>query len=371
MLTPDYYNKFTCIADKCPITCCKEWKIAVDADTNRRWKKLLPPDNIPECRKNLSAYTTKKDGQRVIGLDAMHRCPFLDDAKLCRLVSAYGDSVLSETCATFPREYHTFHDHKEAMLMPCCPAVIDLWRDTLLDFPQVSEPDALFLIRTSIMDLIQDTNISIEEALLESFYILSELAKNAPITIAKVTEYFSPASLAELRTAIRDVELPAADTWIECNELLQDLSVNYIEEGLYTRYLNPLMRLAEDFTADCSDFSSTRSEFQAAMQDYTLLFRNFLANEIFSDLILPDDTLEDMLLHLEWIALEYTAIRQSLYLHCSAEGANHLSNETVRDYIVILSRMTGYEDADIREYLENSFASPIWDWGYFALVVGK
>ena len=182
MLTPDYYNKFTCIADKCPITCCKEWKIAVDADTNRRWKKLLPPDNIPECRKNLSAYTTKKDGQRVIGLDAMHRCPFLDDAKLCRLVSAYGDSVLSETCATFPREYHTFHDHKEAMLMPCCPAVIDLWRDTLLDFPQVSEPDALFLIRTSIMDLIQDTNISIEEALLESFYILSELAKNAPIT---------------------------------------------------------------------------------------------------------------------------------------------------------------------------------------------
>lgn len=61
--------------------------------------------------------------------------------------------------------------------MPCCPAVIDLWRDTLLDFPQVSDPDALFLIRASIMDLIQDTNISIEEALLESFYILSELAK--------------------------------------------------------------------------------------------------------------------------------------------------------------------------------------------------
>lgn len=177
MLTPDYYNKFTCIADKCPITCCKEWKIAVDADTNRRWKKLLPPDTVPECRKNLSAYTTKKDGQRVIGLDAMHRCPFLDEAKLCRLVSTYGDSVLSETCTTFPREYHTFHDHKEGMLMPCCPAVIDLWRYTLLDFPQVSEPDALFLIRTSIMNLIQDTNISIEEALLESFYILSELAK--------------------------------------------------------------------------------------------------------------------------------------------------------------------------------------------------
>lgn len=368
MLAPDYYNKFTCIADKCPITCCKEWKIAVDADTNRRWKKLLPPDTVPECRKNLSAYTTKKDGQRVIGLDAMHRCPFLDDAKLCRLVSAYGDSVLSETCATFPREYHTFHNHKEGMLMPCCPAVIDLWRDTLLDFPQVSDPDALFLIRALIMDLIQDTNISIEEALLESFYILSELAKNAPITIAKVTEYFSPASLAELRAAIHDVELPAADTWMECNELLQDLSVNYIEESLYASYLNPLITLAEQFTVPDDE---RLIDFNKQLHTYDILFRNYVANEIFSDLLMPEDTIDDMLLHLEWIAMEYASIRQSLFLLCSAEGANHLSYETVRDYIVILSRMTGYEDADIREYLENSFASPIWDWGYFALVVGK
>lgn len=27
---PDYYNNFKCIADKCSITCCQEWKIAVD-----------------------------------------------------------------------------------------------------------------------------------------------------------------------------------------------------------------------------------------------------------------------------------------------------------------------------------------------------
>lgn len=364
MLTPDYYNKFTCIADKCPITCCKEWKIAVDADTNRRWKKLLPPDTVPECRKNLSAYTTKK---RRAARNRIRRDASLSFLR-CRLVSAYGDSVLSETCATFPREYHTFHDHKEGMLMPCCPAVIDLWRDTLLDFPLVSEPDALFLIRASIINLIQDTNISIEEALLESFYILSELAKNAPITIAKVTEYFSPASLAELRAAIHDVELPAADTWMECNELLQDLSVNYIGEGLYASYLNPLITLAEQFTVP-NDVKL--ADFHRQLHTYDILFRNYMANEIFSDLLMPEDTIDDILLHLEWIAMEYASIRQSLFLLYSAEGANHLSYETVRDYIVILSRMTGYEDADIREYLENSFASPIWDWGYFALVVGK
>ena len=81
-IRPDYYDEFSCIAGQCPITCCQEWKIAVDADTNRRWKKVLPPDTMPgcaksqsldqvsgdakNCGKNLSTYTCMKDGIRVI-----------------------------------------------------------------------------------------------------------------------------------------------------------------------------------------------------------------------------------------------------------------------------------------------------------------
>lgn len=42
----------------------------------------------------------------------------------------------------------------------------------------------------------------------------------------------------------------------------------------------------------------------------------------------------------------------------------------VRDYITVISRITGYDHSDIKEYLENSFESIIWEWGYLALVVG-
>ena len=152
-IRPDYYDEFSCIAGQCPITCCQEWKIAVDADTNRRWKKVLPPDTMPgcaksqsldqasgdskNCGKNLSTYTCMKDGIRVIRLDEEHRCPFLAKDKLCRLVLAYGDSILSETCTTFPREVHRFADHEEDTLMPGCPAVIDLWRHKEITLPSV------------------------------------------------------------------------------------------------------------------------------------------------------------------------------------------------------------------------------------------
>ena len=104
---------------------------------------------------------------------------------------------------------------------------------------------------------------------------------------------------------------------------------------------------------------------------------------MFSDLILPEnfetepeeaDNLEHMVLQMQWIAIAYAAIRQSLFLKWSldADGIpaeEALDYETVREYMVVISRMTGYEDEDIREYLENSFAELIWDWGYFALII--
>jgi len=65
----------------------------------------------------------------VIELTEEHKCPFLNENKLCKLVTAYGDNVLSEICAVFPREVHRFKTHEEETLMPCCPAVIDLLRE--------------------------------------------------------------------------------------------------------------------------------------------------------------------------------------------------------------------------------------------------
>ena len=109
-----------------------------------------------------------------------------------------------------------------------------------------------------------------------------------------------------------------------------------------------------------------------------------------------------MVIQFQWIALSYTAIRHLLFLtwlkqtasvsgHSdSIEGAAScegtpvsgepaptsepnavLSYETVRNAIVVIFRMTGYETDDILEYLENSFEELIWEWGYLAMIVGR
>lgn len=370
---PDYYEKFQCIADRCTITCCQEWKIGVDNETNRKWKKLLPPDTVVDKKKNLSAYTVKKDGMRVIVLDEKHRCPFLNEEKLCRLVCTYTDRVLSDTCTQFPREVHRFSTHEEETLMPCCPAVIDIWKDAKeIVFPKVDREykNHLFVIREHMMELLEDSTQRLEDQLKQDFYILLELNKQDSLTMQLINEYFSGESVAQLREAIAQIPMDELDSMDECNELLQDLAVNYQKEGLYKKYLDPILlqaeKLSETYVADtmCEDLQLFDKQFR----QWQPLLRKFLLNEFYSDLLVPDGNLESMIVSMQWIGMEYAVIRHSVFLKWMER--KQFTYEELRDYMVVITRMTGYEQEDIVEYLKNSFESLVWDWGYFALVTG-
>ena len=376
-LYPNYYQKFTCIADQCPITCCQEWKISVDDDTYRNWFTIQPPTDVTPQKSTLSTYTTYQDEARVIRLNEQKKCPFLKENGLCRLVLAHGDTILSETCTTFPREFHTFSNHIEKTLMPSCPAVIDLWKnESKLSFPSIdaslcSDTDSLlFSVRSHLIFLMQDSPASPEHILLECFYILLELQQQA-LSSDLLADYFSEPVIQQLSDAIKQMDFPLEDTLLECNELLQDLAINYQKEGLYSSFLTPLLALADQISEGGAnhDLSKEWHIFEAHFFKYQPLVRNFLANEFFSDLLSPDGDLESMIVQMQWIGMEYGVIRHSIFLKWLLEGKEELHYEVVRDSLVILTRMTGYEKDDIYEYLENSFDSLYWDWGYFAMIV--
>jgi lysine-N-methylase len=48
-----------------------------------------------------------------------------------------------------------------------------------------------------------------------------------------------------------------------------------------------------------------------------------------------------------------------------------MTYDKIRDIIVVMARVTGYDDTGIMDYLQRRFKSPVWDWGYFALLSGK
>ena len=217
---------------------------------------------------------------------------------------------------------------------------------------------------------MQNSPDSPEHILLECFYILLELQQQT-LSSDLLADYFSESVIGQLSDAIEQMDFPLEDTLLECNELLQDLAVNYQKEGLYSSFLTPLLALADQISEGTVnyDLAEEWDAFEQQFFQYQALIRNFLANEFFSDLLSPDGDLESMIVQMQWIGMEYGVVRHSIFLKWLLEGKGNLCYEVVRDSLVILTRMTGYEKDDIYEYLENSFDSLYWDWGYFAMIV--
>ena len=285
-MKPDYYEDFTCIADRCSFTCCREWKIGVDEDTFVKWKHTLTPDGMYDTdrgqqakKEKLSGYVRKKDGSRVIGLNKEKNCPFLNGKKLCRLVLTYGDEILSQTCQLFPREIHTFNeDVTEYALMPSCPAVIDLLRKREhisfsgeMDTSAYRELAPLVNLRAFLMKLMEDGAHTPEHNLMKIFYVLLDLYERVEDEQAKdgcmenkqvkdaaedalgldltdMAKMYPGGFLLELSETIDGIEQTLQYSIEERNELFLDLAENYRREGLYEKYLEPVAQLAEQLS---------------------------------------------------------------------------------------------------------------------------
>lgn len=198
VIEPDFYGDFHCIGGQCSFTCCKEWKIAVDHETKKRWRKMDVPETVLESgrvpehaclstsnKAQLSQFVVKKDGGEIIELLPNMRCPFLEDSELCRLVLDYGEECLSETCHVFPRETHEFTDRTERTLVSCCPEIVDRLHElTELHFTNLPYQDRAFLlkgndklfqIRNIMMYWLKDASVSNEVNLKRCLFMLLDL----------------------------------------------------------------------------------------------------------------------------------------------------------------------------------------------------
>lgn len=114
---PDYFEKFNCIADRCPDTCCAGWEVNLDNESAEKYKKACGCIG-DELRSRLEV---DEDGDYIFTLTENNRCPFLNDNKLCRLYIELGEESLSQTCKLFPRFYDDFGNFREMGLGLGCP----------------------------------------------------------------------------------------------------------------------------------------------------------------------------------------------------------------------------------------------------------
>ncbi len=391
---PEYYQSFFCSAADCRYTCCQEWTIAVDDDTKEKWKTLDIPETVVDIdrfsgKTHLSDLVRKSpDGCR-IEMKKTGVCPFLNDKKLCNIVLAYGEETLSRTCHTFPRKCQKYENHLEYSLDPGCPEVLDLlWNseafrlektegeltDSMKELAEAAEEtgeeeELLFLIREKAMELVGREDISLSTAWIMLFGLMLEFYERGDdLTAEFAEEMFAESVLDRLKETVMKAGRDPIEHFTERNELFLDLSENYRKKGLYTSVLEELADRAEWFElTDDGYVFFTCEEFETEWKKLEPKIRRIMQESLYSGMLLPGGSLYSMLLKTEWTALVLTAIRHGLFLRWELDEC--MDEEKAKDIVVVLLRMTGYSEADIEEYLENSFEEAVWSWGYMALIV--
>jgi len=374
------YDEFKCIAGECSLTCCQEWRIAVDEKTKKKWKGQSIQDEQTHDKVMLHECLVKDEDGQIIRLNQEKKCPFLNENKLCQLVNQLGEDFLSKTCTTFPRQMNSFSDRKEYVLTACCPVVVDKMKEQkpelMADGLVVKDEEEalLYEVRQMMLHLVEEKDYSIPESMMMIFYNLLELYEREAIDKKSVEEKIAPVQKNELIKAIRKMSFSQEDALIESNELFLDVVENYRKQGLYVPYLEPIAQIAEKLSAKSeygleAKVKAEYEQFEKTLVQYESLLKHYVMGEILGSSLLPDSSLEDMVTAFEWITLEYCVVRQALFLKWLEQGET-LSYEAVRDYLSVIARVTGYDACDTYEYLENSFEDVIWDWGYLAMILG-
>lgn len=165
MRRPAYYDDFRCIAGACRHSCCIGWEIDLDEDTLRRWRQL------PEKAQAEIFCHVEEGDPSSIRLDEEERCPFLNEAGLCRLILIHGEDILSQICRDHPRFRNFWGEEEEIGLGAACEAAAKLILSQqscpkILDSDTpISDPDAagLFSLRDQLLALAWAEDLTIPQ----------------------------------------------------------------------------------------------------------------------------------------------------------------------------------------------------------------
>ena len=228
--TPDYFNEFKCIADKCEDTCCAGWGIVIDDES---YKKYLLVDG--EFGYKLRNKIIDEEGEKIFALKG-DRCSFLNENNLCDIYSNLGSDGLCYTCRQYPRYLEEFGNLREVGISLSCPeaARIILSKNDKVKFNLTENDEEI--------SSYNDINPNIYINLMQSRKIVFDILQNreiglnhrCAIILAFINEVQEKIDLNDINS-IKDINKKYL------NKELIDETINYFQtfnNKLEQKYLN-------------------------------------------------------------------------------------------------------------------------------------
>lgn len=184
---PTYFDKFKCIASKCPDTCCAGWEADLDDEIIEKYK-TVDGELGERIRNSLSKDETDCD---IFALRENGRCLFLNSCNLCDIQAACGEEYLSKTCAMFPRFYDNFGKIREMGIGFGCPEAarimladdepfsLEFYEESVGDVDDIDENflSEIITLRAEIFAILEDEELSFRKKMENIFDIVTAFQK--------------------------------------------------------------------------------------------------------------------------------------------------------------------------------------------------
>jgi lysine-N-methylase len=223
-----YMTRFRCLGGDCEDNCCHTWRVYVD---RKHFERLRDRMASPAERAEFNANIRRADGESgrhryalIVFRENTTACAFLDGAGLCTVHGRYGEELLGDTCAIYPRQIGRIGERMELVGAPSCPEVARLlllhddagdrvpaepallgrgWITRAVD-PAAKDPyEANFLaVRGLIMDLLHARKYPLASRL----FFIAFFADRSRGYLRRGAKSFDAEGLRELGHSLQDVE---------------------------------------------------------------------------------------------------------------------------------------------------------------------
>ena len=129
-VTTTAMEAFSCLAERCPDTCCRDWAVPIDRPGLEQMKAALGSTTKGRDRLVhlvvLGRPSRHADDATYIRMDESGDCPLLETDNRCGVHAALGEQALTTACSVFPRTALAVEDRIEVGGSLACPEVARL-----------------------------------------------------------------------------------------------------------------------------------------------------------------------------------------------------------------------------------------------------
>lgn len=313
VLKPQYMNEFQCIGAACSDTCCSGWKVYIDKQTHKKYKKIRDKELSEKIKKYIKEESNTPVGNVACIQTNEAACVFHQDG-LCEIQLKYGEEYLSETCLTYPRVFNIVDQQVELSADMSCPeaARLALLNKDLMQFDLTEEMQDIrhrskqkintsndvwstcfWEIRTFTIEILQNRNLTVSDRMIflglfcERLDSVSSCGNRSQI-LEVVTDFKRRLNSPTLNSSINKlpksseiqfkllIEILQTQTKVRHerfqkynNEVLQAFDLNSMDKDTITKYTERINDYYTPFT-----------------NEHSYILENYLVNQVFHRLFL-------------------------------------------------------------------------------------